>query len=145
MGRRRVALGVLVALASVAAAAGCGAGGGEGALCEALAAHPAGLRDIAWSNGITSGEATWGTVLGHDLVQADDAGAAAIGAAVRADRAGYSRLRAAAPAEARPALDRMRRLADDPIGARPLAGDTRVMADVRVVTGLETDRCGVAP
>jgi hypothetical protein len=46
------------------------------------------------------------------LVALASVAAAAIGAAVRSDLAGYSRLRAAAPALVRAALDRMRRLAD---------------------------------
>ncbi|CAN5564238.1 hypothetical protein BH10ACT3_BH10ACT3_12920 [soil metagenome] len=113
------------------------------AFCDALDADVVGIDTIHWDNGITAGEATWGTVFDDGIIQADEQSRVAAAVAVSADREGYRAVRASAPEELRPTLDRLHDLVLDPASSMARRDAPDVVADVNaVVVASPPDVCG---
>jgi hypothetical protein len=111
-------------------------------VCAALDRPVGSLQLFRWDNGITESGATWNAVLGEGVIYADAPGRRQIAVAVREDRAGYERLRAAVPTEFRPALGRLRLLASDPASGLANRFRPQVVRDALSVTRFAAAECG---
>jgi hypothetical protein len=115
------------------------------AYCDVLTEPVPGIEYIKWDNGLTGAKATWGGLLEAGVTRADEETRQVAARAVRADDAGYQKVRSRAPEDVRPALDRLHRLLLDPAEGRAHRNDPEVLEDAAALrNAAHPERCGWA-
>lgn len=143
--RRKGRAAASVLLAFMWVLSGCGGPQqSEGSpLCDALAAQVPGIDEIAWENGLTRQQATWGTLLDSGILESDEATRRAAAVAVQADTKGFDRVMDAAPGSLRPDLELLRSLLLDPDAIEEGRDDVDINEAVQaVVRASPPDVCG---
>jgi hypothetical protein len=115
-----------------ATTAGCGSKSGPAGFCGWIGADVQGLDRIDLVDGTTT-VGTWYHVFAEGITDATNDSRQTIASAVTADDAGFERVRAEAPDDVQPALDRLHHLLQDPRASSDRHEDPGIQTDIALI------------